>query len=143
NECKQQGKRNGEGDDERRPQVAKKRQKDQGDQNHTFEQSASYRVGGEVNQVSAIVIRNNAHSLRQDAVIQLIHTFADALQSRQRLFPPSHQNNALHNIGLVVLSDFSDRNLSADTDFPNLLQINRSSVFRRDRDISDIAAVFE
>ena len=73
NRSEQQGKRNGEGDDEGGANIAQKQKQDDRDQDHSLAQVVQHRVQREMKQIAAVQHGNELHAFGQDAIIELLH----------------------------------------------------------------------
>src|ERR1700686_3600940 len=103
----------------------------------------SDRLGRNIDEVRAVVVWNDSHFLRQDAVIELLDLFADALKRGQRLFATPHEDEALNDVRFAILTDSSQWHFSADAHFTELFEIERRAIPGGDRDIADVVFVFE
>ena len=99
--CKEQGEWNGEGDDESGANIEKKQTKDNGDQNHAFDQVMHHCVQGEMQQIAAIQHGYDFHAGRQDAVVEFVDFLVNRLERRLLLGAFAHQHPALDDIRLV------------------------------------------
>ncbi len=102
-EGEQQGQRNVDRHDQGRPDVAQEHQQDRRHQGHADEQVLVDRLGREVDQVGAVVVRDDLHARRQVAgLVQLLDLGQHVLQRGQRFLPLAQQDDALDHVVLVV-----------------------------------------
>ena len=97
----QQSKRNREGDDECGANVAKKKQKDDRYQNHPFAQVVQHGMSGVTKKIAAIQHGNDLHTLRQDALVELLHFLVNPVESWARVRALPQQHNALDDVVLI------------------------------------------
>ena len=65
-----------------------------------------HRVRRELHEVAAVVVRLDVHPRRQDVVLpDVLDALVDALERRRRLAAVAHEDDALHDVGLVVVAD--------------------------------------
>src|SRR5215510_4263429 len=100
----------------RSTKIAQKRQKDQRDQDHAFDQRVCDGTSGDVDEIRAVVIGNDEHSFRQYSFIDLVYFLPHALEGWQGLLAASHQNDALYDRGFFVLADLSYWNFRSYAD---------------------------
>ena len=74
-------------------------------QNDAFGQVVQHRMGGVVQQIAAVEVRNDLHAGRQDVLVQLLHLVVDGLQRRVRIRALAQQHDAFHHV--VVVDDLA------------------------------------
>ena len=97
----------------------------------------------DVDEIGPIVVRHDLHAVRQNAVIQRFDLLADPFQRWQRLLAAPHQDDALDDVRLLVLTHLADRHLGADTDFAELLQIDGRAILCGHRDVCNVVGLLE
>ena len=107
NDGEKQRERDRRADDQRTSEVAEKYPLQQYDQDHPHHHVVQHRVGGDVDQILAVVNPLDLHAGRQDGgMIDGVDELLDARNGRRTLFTAPHQYDALHDV--VVLVDSSD-----------------------------------
>src|SRR6266436_6679840 len=95
-------------------------------------------LGRNIDEVGAVVVRNDLHSLRQYPVIELLDLLPDALERGQRLFASPHEDDALNDVGFGIFTDSAQWHFSADAHFTELFEIERRAIPCSDCDIADV-----
>src|SRR6185437_615228 len=67
-------------DNQRAPRVAEKQKQDDGDENDPLGEVVQNRVGRVMQQVAAIQMRNDAHSMGKDVFVQFLYFFVNCVQ---------------------------------------------------------------
>ncbi|MGY4290903.1 hypothetical protein ACVWXO_010169 [Bradyrhizobium sp. LM2.7] len=95
-------------------QIAEENPLQQHDQQNADHHVVQHGVGGELNQVAAVVDALDAHAGRQDAgIVDGLNELVDALDRRRALLATAHQHDALHDVvGLVEAGDTETRPLA-------------------------------
>ncbi|MCG3162321.1 MAG: hypothetical protein JMDDDDMK_03568 [Acidobacteria bacterium] len=142
-EREHQRERDREGHHQRGAQMTEERQQNERHQDHSLDQRVGDRVGGDSDQVGAVVIRDDFHLFRQRAVVQLFDLLVNAFERRPGFFAFAHQDHALHDVRVVIAPDTAQRLLRANADLTELFDVNRRPVAFGDLDIADVLGVPE
>src|SRR5215475_11432415 len=88
--------------------------------------STRVRVGmrGDLDQISAVIVRDDTHALGEYPVVELLDLLPHALKGRQRLLSTPHQHDALDNIVLLIFPHASHGHFSANADLAELLEVH-------------------
>src|SRR4029077_3476041 len=102
-------------DDQRAAQVAEEYPLQQHDQENADHHVVQHRVGGEIDQVLAVVDTLDLDAGRQDrGSVDGGDELLDAGDGRRALLAAAHQNDALHNVVIVVDAGDAEPRLFAD-----------------------------
>src|SRR5437867_2299288 len=94
-------------------------------------------MGGDINQVRAVIVGDDAHALWENTMVELFDLLAYALKCGQRLLAASHQDYPLDDIVRIVFTYSPHRYFGADAHVTQLLDVNRRTALggRRYRDV--------
>ncbi|MGY4297252.1 hypothetical protein ACVWXN_005347 [Bradyrhizobium sp. i1.4.4] len=96
-------------------------------------------VGGEFDQVPAIVDALDAHAGRQDAgVVDGLNELVDALDGWRALLTAAHQDDALHDVVGIVDAGNAETGFLADSDGGDVLDQHRIAVGLRDHGVGEV-----
>ena len=106
--------------------VTEKYEQNRRDQAHPDEQVLYHRVRGDLYQSPSVVIRLDIHPRRQDVILSnVVDALMNAGERRGCLGAIPHQNDALNDIGRVVVADDSKSWRKADADVGHVFHSNR------------------
>ncbi len=143
----EQGKRDGERDDQSAAGVAQKQEQDQRHQHDAFGQVVQHGVGGEVHQAAAVEERNHLDAGRQNVMVQLIDLGVNRVENGVGVGALAQQNDALDHVAVVdhlavgAMDRFADL---AQADFrplrnrAEILHPDGRAVHRLDHGIGDV-----
>ena len=92
----------------------------------------------EMNEIAAIVERQDLHVLRQDLAVELRGLSLNALEDGLRLLAGSQRDDALDGIVLILVAELTEPRCSANDDLPDVLHEHRRSVVYREHDVPDV-----
>src|ERR1700737_2618131 len=138
-DTEEQGKRDRRRHDERTPQVAEEHPLNGEDQEHPEDQVVEDRVGGDVDELAAIVVRHDLDTRGQDPpAIDALHLGLDAAQHVQRLLAPAHQDDALDDIVVVIPPGDPEARGRANLRLGHVPQEDRHAAHLRQDDVVDV-----
>ncbi len=136
---KEQRERNGGGDDDGAAQIAQRnplQQEYQHNAQHHVVQDGARR---DVDQVLAVVDPLDPHPRRQHAGgVDLLDLGLDAADGRQALLSAPHQDDALHDLILVVLTDDAETRPVTDGDFGDVADQHRHAALLGQHGIANV-----
>ena len=141
-ERKQQRKRNRHRDDERGADAEEEQAEHDEDEQHAAQQIALDGLRGFLNQLSAVVVRNDLDVGRQHTPVQDFRQFLHFFENDLRLFANTHQNHAFDGIVLVHVPELAEPRGSARRDRADVLDENRNAVVACDDDVPDVIERF-
>src|SRR5690242_14398211 len=94
-ESKQQREGDGERHDDRSPDADQEKNQHDQYQNHPAKQIVLHRVGGQIDELAAVVIRNNFDVGRQNLAVQFLGLRFHALEDVLGLLAAEHEDDAL------------------------------------------------
>src|SRR6266436_4182226 len=139
---KQQRKWNGQRHNNGAAKIAEKEEKNDGDQQHAFGQVMKHGVRGQMHEVAAVQERNNLHSGRKNALVQLLHLFMNGYQRFIRIGALPQEDDSLHGIFAIEdraicaangFADLPQANFRTLRDDANVLDANGSAILRFDQ----------
>ena len=95
-------------------------------------------LGGELDQVGAVIEGHDLDVLGQDLLVQFLGLGLDALEHILGLFAGAQQDDAFHRVILFLIAEFAQARRDADLDLADILQQHRRAVVHRHHDIADI-----
>ncbi|MGY4471243.1 hypothetical protein ACVWWK_006952 [Bradyrhizobium sp. LB9.1b] len=96
-------------------------------------------MGGELNQIPAVVDALDAHARRQDAgVVDGLNELVDALDGWRALLAAAHQDDALHDVVGIVEAGNAETRLLADGDGGDVLDQHRVAVGLRHHGVGEV-----
>ncbi len=135
----EQRERNGGADDQRAAQIAEEDPLQQHDQQYADHHVVQHGVGGELDQVAAIVDALDAHAGRQNAgIVDGLNELVDALDGRRALLAAPHQDDALHDVVGLVEPGNAEARLLADGDGRDVLDQHRIAARLRHHGVGEI-----
>ena len=137
-ERKQQRQRNGGGDDQAGAHVVEEKDQDHHHQQHAAQQVLLDDVGGQLDQVDAVVERMNLDVLGQDVVVELLRLRLDPLQHVLGLFAGALQDHALHRVVLFLVAELAQSRSDADDHVRDILHQHRRAVVHRQHHVADV-----
>src|SRR5580692_893183 len=147
NRRKQKRERNRRRDDQGSTDIAEEQKEDDRNQDHPFRQVVKHGVAGEVNEIAAVDEWNNLHARRQNMIVQFVHFFMDALQSRVCHSAFAQEHDAGHDIVVIDdlsvfpvnrLSGLAESNLGTLRHDRNILHPQRRAIFCQDDCLRDV-----
>ena len=130
--------------DERRPPVAEEDEEDDGDEPDADEHVLAHGAGGELHQVTAVVIGNDLHPRRQDVIaLDVVEARVDALQRARRFAAIAHQDDPLHHVGVGVVPDDAETRRGSDLGVGHVLHPDRDALLLVDDHVLDVVDVLE
>src|SRR5262245_30096871 len=137
--CEGEGERNSRRHDEGAAQISQKNPLNEKNQNHAEDQVEKDGVGGQVNEVAAIVNAFDPHARRENSRrIDLLDFFFNATDRRQALLAASHQHDSLYDIVLLVPAGNSEARLVSNDDLRDITEKDRIAVCCRQHGVADI-----
>src|SRR5580698_716537 len=128
---KEQRKRYGQRDDDRRTRIAEEQEKNNYNQNHSLGEVVHDCVGRIVNEIVAIQIRNDLHTPRQDGVVQAFDHGMDSFERGGRVRTLAHEHNPFDHIVVIDHESVSPVNCLANLAQADLRTLgNDSYVFQ-------------
>ncbi len=101
--------------DDRRARVPEEEKEHDRDEQHAHDQVLEHRVRRELHEVAAVVVRHDVHARRQDVILpDEVDAVVDAFERRRRLAAVAHEDDALHDVGIVVVTDDAEARRGAD-----------------------------
>src|SRR5258708_12010707 len=94
NKGKKQCQRNGEGGDHGGADAHKEKDENEKDENHTANEVPFHGLGGDADQVAAVVQGANLNVRGEDVAIEIRSLFLNALKNSLRLFTAAHEDDA-------------------------------------------------
>src|SRR5579863_2149091 len=101
NGCEEQGKRNGECNNEGSSNVTEKQKEDDRYQDHSLAEVVQHRVQRVMKQIAAVEHGDDLHTLGQDVIVQLLHLLVNPFDRRAFFGPLAHQHAGLDDVGLI------------------------------------------
>src|ERR1700733_13685361 len=99
--CKEQGKRNGERNNEGAAYISEKEKQDDRYQDHSLAKVMQHCVERVMKQIAAVEHRDDLHTLRQDVIVEFVHLLVNRFERRAFFGSLAHQHTALDDIGLI------------------------------------------
>jgi hypothetical protein len=126
--------------DERGAHVPEEDEEHRRDEAHPDEEVLDDRVGRQLHQRAAVVIRLDVHPRRQDVVLpDVVDLRVDALQRRLGLAAVAHEDDALDDVGIVVEPDEAEPRREADVDVGHVADADGRSLELGHDDVLDVA----
>ena len=125
--------------DERRAAVAEEEPEDQRHQHHPDQQVLDDGVGGQLDQVGAVVVGLDVHPRGQDVVSgDLVDLLVDVVERLQRVAAVAHEDGALHDVGIEILADDPQARRVSDRDVGDVAHAHRRAVLLGDDHLADV-----
>ena len=137
-ERKQQGERNAGGDDQAGTEVVEKKDQHHDHQQYAAQQIAFHDLGGERNQVAAVVERMDFDVLGQDLVVEFLGLRFDSPQDVLSLLAGAQQDHAFHGIVLGSEPELAETRRDADLHPAHVLDQDRHAIVHREHHVADI-----
>ena len=93
---------------------------------------------GFLDQLAAVVIRQDLDVLREHVIVQLLGHLLDLLQHHLGLLAHAHQDDAFDRIVLVHESELAQPRRVPDLDFADVADVSRDAVVGRDHNVRDV-----
>src|SRR5262249_60259433 len=102
-------------------------------------------MSSNIDQGCAVIVGDDVHALRENAMVELLDLLADALKCGQRLLTASHQDYPLDNIVLVVFPYSPHRDFGADAHVTQLLDVDGRTALggRQYRDVGNVLSILK
>src|SRR6266851_2623595 len=146
NKSKQQSERDGEGGDDGSTHANQKKDQDNQNQNHSAKQIAFDGVGGDANEIAAVVKRTNLDITGQKSLVNFFRFSLNALEDVLRLLAAAHQNDAFDGVvivfGLVLETENTETGSVADFHVADIADADRSAVITGDHDFANVVGGF-
>ena len=120
-EGKEQRQRDGGGDDQAGAEIVEEENEDDHDQQHAAQQVLLHDLGGEGDQVGAVVVRMDFDILGQDDVIEFLGLGLDAFQDVLGFFAGAQEDDAFHGVVLLLVAEFTEARGDADDHAADIL----------------------
>ncbi len=140
-ERKEQRERDGGRDNQRGAHAEQKKSQDDEHQQHSAQQVAFNRLGGFGDQKMAIVKRHYLDVRRQDVLIDVVGLPIHPLEHSLRLLAHAHQDDALHRVVLLHVSEFAQPRGVTHLHLRDVVDVNRDAVVLRQDDVADVGRV--
>ena len=139
NDREEQGKRNCRRDNQGTAQIAEKQPLHQKDQHNPEHHVVQYGVGGDVDQVAAVVNALDTDTRRQYVgAVDLLDFGLDALDRRHALLAAAHQHDALYDVVVIVLPGDAEARQVSDRHGRDVADPYRHAVRGRDHGVADL-----
>ena len=135
---KQQRQRNRGGDDQAGPKVVQEEDQHHDHQQHAAQQIVLDDLGGQRDQVGAVVIGHDLDVFGQHAVIEFVGLGLDALEHVLGFFAGAQKNDALDGVVLFLVAEFAQARSDADHHAAHVLEQNRGAVMYGQHDVTDV-----
>ena len=123
----------------RRPPVTEKEPEHQRHQHHPHQQVLDHGVGGQLDQVGAVVIGLDVHPGRQDVVVgDLVDLVVDVVERLQRVAAVAHEDRPLHDVGVEILPHDPQARRMPDRDVGDVAHADGRSVLLGDDHLADV-----
>ena len=129
--------------DERGARVCpRKRKSTTDDEQHPDEEVLEHGVRRQLHEVAAVVVGHDVHARRQDVVLaDVVDALVDAGERRRRLAAVAHEDDALDDVGVVVVTDDAEARRRADLGRRRCPSRARDALLLGDDDVLDVVHV--
>ena len=135
-EGEQHGKRDDQGSDDRRADVAEKQEQDHDHQNSALDQILLDGIDRLVHQYRAVIDGLGDHAFWQGAV-DLFQALGDSLGDRAAVFSDQHEHGAEHHLA-TILGCGAGAQFLADADFGHIPNSDRDGLTATHNDVADV-----
>src|SRR5215471_7016403 len=139
-DCKEEGERNGRRDDEGAAQISEKEPLNEKHKNHAEDQVEQDGMGGQADEVAAIVNALDTYPRRENARrVDLVDFRFDAANRGQALLAAPHQDDPLNDVVLLVPAGDSEPRLVSDDDLGDVAEKHGVAACCREHRVADVA----
>src|SRR5258708_7447248 len=146
NKSKQQSERDGKCGDDGSTHANQKKDQDNQNQNHSAKQIAFYGVGGDANQIAAVVVGPDANVARKQIFVDFLGLSLHTFENDVGLLAAAHEYDAFDGIvivfGLILKTENAEARGVADFHVADVADADRRAVIARDPDFADIVGGF-
>ena len=140
-EGKQKRERNGEGNNDGGAEADQEENQHNQNQHHAAKQVRFDRVGGQVDQFAAVIIRMNLDVGRQDLAVQFLGFCFNSFQDVLRLLPTQHENDAFDRIVIFLEAEFAQARRVPDGDISDIAHPDGHALVGADHDVANVIGV--
>ncbi len=136
--AKSKARRNGERGDDRGAHAHQEKHQNDEHENHAAQKISFHRVGGDADEIAAVVEGVNFYVGRQNLCVQFKSFLLDAFQDVLRLFAAAHQDYAFDGVVIFLESKFAQARRVADFHVADIFYAYRRAIGAADDDLFDI-----
>ena len=138
NKCEQQRQRDGCGDNQSGTNVVEEKYENHDHQQHAAQQVALHGLRCQLDQIAAVVERQNFDVLGQDFFVELLGLRFNPLQDVLSFFARPQQDDALHGVVLCLIAELTKPRGYTDHHTPDVLYQHRVAVMDRQHHVADV-----
>ena len=118
--------------------IVEKKYQDYDDQQHAAQQVSFHRLRRQLDQIAAVVERDNFDILGQDFIVEFLGLRLNPLQDVLGFFARAQQDDTLHGVVLLLVAEFTQARGDADGDAADVPHQHRGAVMHRQHHVADV-----
>ena len=124
--------------------LPEEQEEDERDEGHADEEVLEHRVRRDVHERAAVVVGHDVHPRREEVVLpDVVDPLVDPLERRRRLAAVAHEDDALHDVGLVVVPDDAEARRVPEVHVGDVADADGDALLLGDDDVLDVVHVMD